>query len=255
MENRIPKVIHYCWLGGGKMNHILRHCVKTFPKLMLGGGNVIQWNESNFPAIDNPYTQELYDKKDWGFVSDYLRLKVLYEQGGIYLDTDIQVLKPLPEEWFERDMVWGYAYDDVVCTAFIMVKPKHPFIKYLLDKLESFSGGQREVSNTYFTQAFLDFYPNFRLDGKYREFAPNCFIYPRWYFDSATFRKDGGYTIHHGMGVWHKVSKLKALFRPTVKLMRFYIKPFGVWYQNRVNRKMVQNSGRFLNIYKKTLEV
>jgi len=176
----------------------------------------------------------------------------LYKYGGIYLDTDIEVKKRIPESFYKADMVLGYAYDDVVCTAFIMVKPHHPFIKYLLDKLENFPPEKRMVSNGFFTQAFLDYYPDFVLDGKYREFASNCFIYPRYYFDSATFRKDGGYTVHHGMGVWHKPKWIiLRLLRPLVKLARFYITPFGVWYQNRVNKKMVMNSGTFLEIYRK----
>lgn len=99
----------------------------------------------------------------------------------------------------------------------------------------------------------LDYYPNFKLDGKYREFAKRCFVYPRNYFDSATFDRNAGYCIHHGMGTWHNLSTLKRLVRPLVKLLRFYVKPFGVWYQNRVNDKMVDNAGVFKEIYLKNI--
>lgn len=238
-------------MGGVNMNYILRQCVKTFSK--LGKNQITCWNETNSHRYENTLIRFLAEKHEWAFVSDYIRLKVLYEQGGIYLDTDIQVLKALPEEWYETDLIVGYAFDDIVSTAFIMVSPRHPFIKYLIDILEGYlKDKQKVVNNGYFTQAFLDFYPDFQLDGKFREFSKGCFIYPRNYFDSATFQRNAGYCIHHGMGAWHNPKSLtKRILRPTVKLLRYYVKPFGVWYQNRVNLKMVQNSGKFLEIYKR----
>ena len=90
------------------------------------------------------------------------------------------------------------------------------------------------------------------IDGNYQEFAPKNYIYPRYFFDSATYKKEGGYTIHHGVGSWSKPKWLILCWlRPYVKLLRFYVKPFGAWYQERVNKKMVARSGRFLEIYKK----
>ena len=228
------------------MNHILRQCVKSFPK--LGTNDIICWNEKNSHIYDNELLNFQVENKDWGFVSDYVRFTALYDHGGIYLDTDIQVLKPLPDVFYEAEMVLGYAYDNIVCTAFIMVKSRHPFIKHVLDVLEGYLKDRRTVvSNTYYTQALLDFYPDFRLDGKYREFAKGCFIYPRTYFDSATFNRNAGYCIHHGMGCWHiPKNPLKRMLRPAVKLLRFYVRPFGMWYQNRVNKKMVMNIGKII---------
>lgn len=249
---RIPYKIHYCWYGGAKKNHILSQCIKSFSR--LGRNELICWNEENSNIYENKLLSFLVEKKDWAFVSDYIRLKVLYEQGGIYLDTDIQVKKALPKEFYEAEMVVGYAYDCIMSTAFIMVRPHHPFIKYLLDILEEhLIAGRKVVNNGYFTQAFLDYFPNFKLDGKYREFSKGCFVFPRNYFDSATFDHNAGYCIHHGMGAWHKPSMLKRLVRPMVKLLRFYVKPFGVWYQNRVNEKMVENAGVFKEIYLKNI--
>lgn len=230
------------------MNHILRQCVKSFPR--LGRNEIICWNEENSNVVENDLLRFLVKKKEWAFVSDYVRLKVLYEQGGIYLDTDVQVVKPLPAEWYEAEMIVGYAFDCLMSTAFIMVQPHHPFIKYILDLLEQhLRNGQQVVNNGYFTQAFIDYYPDFCLNGKYKEFSKGCFVYPRNYFDSATFAGNAGYCIHHGMGAWHNPSTLKRLVRPLVKLCRYYVKPFGVWYQNRVNDRMVKNASSFREIY------
>ena len=77
------------------MNHILRQCIKSFHK--FGCDKIIFWNDSNSNVYDNELLRFLVVKKEWAFVSDYFRLKVLYEYGGVYLDTDIQALKPLPD--------------------------------------------------------------------------------------------------------------------------------------------------------------
>lgn len=118
----IPHIIHYCWYGGGRMNHILRQCDKSFRK--LGCDRVMFWNDNNSNVYDNQLLRFLVKKKEWAFVSDFFRLKGLYEYGGVYLDTEVQVLKPLPEEFYEADMVLGYGFDNLVSTAFIMVKPQ-----------------------------------------------------------------------------------------------------------------------------------
>lgn len=249
-ESIIPHKLHFCWLGGGKMNHILSRCVKTFPR--IGDVEITCWNNDSILDVKNAYVRNMIAQKKWAFVSDYIRLKVLYEHGGIYLDTDVQVCKRIPNEFFNANMVLGYAYDDIVSTAFIMVKPHHPFIKYLLDKMDEFNDNDVVVNNGFVTNALLEYYPNFVLDGNYQEFAPKDYIYPRYFFDSATYKKEGGYTIHHGVGSWSKPKWLILCWlRPYVKLLRFYVKPFGAWYQERVNKKMVARSGRFLEIYKK----
>lgn len=226
------------------MNHILQKCVSTFPKLLGKNKNALikQWNENNFFNDGNEYAKSLFEAKQWSFYSDYARLKVLYEFGGIYLDTDIEVKKEIPSSFYEADLIFGYAYDHAVCTAFIMAKSHHPFIKHLLDKLSKFPKGSLEVNNGYVSQALMEYFPNFVLDGKYKEFSPNCYIYPRWYFDSATYKNEGGVTIHHGMGSWsHKNNKLYEIFRLCIKYLRFYCKPFCVWYMNRINTKLSNN--------------
>ncbi len=90
----IPKVIHYCWFGKGKMPALSEKCIKSWEKY-CPEYKIVCWNEDNFNVNENRYAKEAYEAGKWAFVSDYVRLKVLYEQGGIYLDTDVELIKPL----------------------------------------------------------------------------------------------------------------------------------------------------------------
>ena len=90
----IPKVIHYCWFGHGKKNHLIRKCMKTWHEVMPDY-MIKEWNEENFDIHINSYVEEAYKAKKFGYVSDFVRLYALYNEGGIYMDTDVEVLKRL----------------------------------------------------------------------------------------------------------------------------------------------------------------
>lgn len=91
--NKIPKVIHYCWFGGAKIPPELQKYIDGWHK-MMPDYKIIRWDESNYDVTKNTYMKEAYDAKKWAFVSDYARLDIIYNHGGIYLDTDVEALKP-----------------------------------------------------------------------------------------------------------------------------------------------------------------
>lgn len=88
----IPKKIHYCWFGGKPLNKLGKKCLKSWKK-HFPDYEIIEWNENNFDFNCCQYVKEAYEAKKWAFVSDYARYKILYEQGGIYFDTDVEVIK------------------------------------------------------------------------------------------------------------------------------------------------------------------
>lgn len=88
----IPKKIHYCWFGGKPLNKLGKKCLKSWKKY-FPDYEIIEWNESNFNFDCCQYVKEAYEAKKWAFVSDYARYKILYEHGGIYFDTDVEVIK------------------------------------------------------------------------------------------------------------------------------------------------------------------
>ena len=92
----IPKVIHYCWFGKGEMPKIAKKCIKSWEKY-CPDYEIICHNEDNFDLSQNRYMREAYEAKKWAFVSDFARLKIIYDHGGIYLDTDVELIKPIDD--------------------------------------------------------------------------------------------------------------------------------------------------------------
>ena len=92
----IPKIIHYCWFGEKKLPKDVKTCIESWEK-KCPEYKIICWNESNFDIHCHPFVEKAYESKEWAFVSDYARLKIIYDNGGIYLDTDVELLKSLDE--------------------------------------------------------------------------------------------------------------------------------------------------------------
>lgn len=94
-KEMIPKTIHYCWFGRGPKPKLAQKCFRSW-KRYARGYKIIEWNEDNFDIASSPlYVRQAYEMKKWAYVTDYVRLKVVYEHGGIYLDTDVELKKKL----------------------------------------------------------------------------------------------------------------------------------------------------------------
>lgn len=90
----IPKEIHYCWFGKQEKPEMVKKCISSWRKY-CPDWKIIEWNEDNIDVTSVPYMKEAYENKKWAFVSDVARLLVIYQSGGIYLDTDVEILAPL----------------------------------------------------------------------------------------------------------------------------------------------------------------
>lgn len=114
----IPKTIHYCWFGGKPLPPLAIKCLESWNKY-LPDYEIIEWNESNFPVNSIPYTKEAADKGKWAFVSDYARFYILYHNGGIYLDTDVEILKSL-NPFLKHHSFSGFESKDRVAPGLIL---------------------------------------------------------------------------------------------------------------------------------------
>lgn len=92
----IPKIIHYCWFGGNPLPELAKKCIKSWEKY-FPDYEIKEWNESNFDFNSCNYVKEAYEARKWAFVSDYARFKILYEYGGIYFDTDVEVVNSMED--------------------------------------------------------------------------------------------------------------------------------------------------------------
>lgn len=92
----IPKVIHYCWFGGNPLTELAQKCIASWKKF-CPDYEIIEWNESNYDVHKNQYMHQAYECRKWSFVSDYARLDIIYEHGGIYFDTDVELIKPIDD--------------------------------------------------------------------------------------------------------------------------------------------------------------
>ena len=112
----IPKMIHYCWFGGNPLPKLAKKCIRSWKK-HCKGYKIIRWDESNFDISACPlYVRQAYEAKKWAFVTDYVRLKVVYDQGGTYLDTDVELLKSL-DGLLDCHAYFGFEDDKHIATG------------------------------------------------------------------------------------------------------------------------------------------
>ena len=108
----IPKLIHYCWFGGNPKPKMAEKCIASWKK-HCPGWEIIEWNESNFDVNMNGYTKMCLEQKKYAFLSDYERLLVVAEQGGVYFDTDVELLRPL-DDLLENEAFFGFETPEFV---------------------------------------------------------------------------------------------------------------------------------------------
>ncbi|RDW20410.1 glycosyltransferase family 32 protein [Oceanobacillus chungangensis] len=207
---KIPKVIHYCWFGRGKKSNKIIKCMKSWHR-NLKGYKFIEWNEDNFDINSNQYVKEAYEAKKYAFVSDYVRLYALYNYGGIYMDTDVEVLKSL-DRFLIHEAFSGFEDEKHVPTGLMGAAKEHSWIKELLsyyDKKSFYLPNGRDdmtTNTSIITKNCVEhgLVPN----GQYQTILNGVVLYPRTYFcpydyiNGASFITNESYTIHHFAKSW-----------------------------------------------------
>ena len=219
--DRIPKVIHYCWFGRGRKAKLVKKCIKSWKKY-LPDYKIIEWNEDNFDINSNEYVKEAYEAKKYAFVSDYVRFYVLYNYGGLYMDTDVEVIKNL-DVFLTDDGFMGFEDELNVAPGLIVgAKKNNKIIKEILDnyrdrKFILEDGNYNLITVVKYTTNILSKYG---LVGNNKlQRVSGITIYPKTYFCPLTFNSkksdfsNNTYTIHHFAASWHSKEDRKKLKR------------------------------------------
>lgn len=136
MAESIPKIIHYCWIGTAEKPESVKYCIESWKKY-CPDYEIVEWNESNYDFTKNGYMKEAYEAKKWGFVPDYARLDIVYNHGGIYLDTDVEIIRSF-DELLDNEAFIGFentGTEDlfVNCGQGFGAIPNNPLIKEMRD--------------------------------------------------------------------------------------------------------------------------
>jgi len=123
----IPKIIHYCWFGRGEKPKLAQKCIASWKKY-CPDYEIIEWNEDNFNVEVYPYAKYCLENKKWAFLSDFVRLIVVAEYGGMYFDTDVEIIKN-PEELLQYEAFYGFENNTNIATGLgFGAQANHPTI-------------------------------------------------------------------------------------------------------------------------------
>lgn len=223
----MKKQIHYCWFGKNELPEIAKLCINSWKKY-FPDYEIIEWNEDNFNINCNDYVKEAYTSKKFAFVSDYARLKIIYENGGIYFDIDVEVIKKFTDDMLENGF-FGFE-NGYINTGLGFSAPKHSkILKLLLDDYESihfikpngtFDLLPCPIRNTKCLKKH-----NYNLSKKILD---NIQVYDDEFFNPYDYQKDvlkitnNTYSIHHCNASW--LSKNDQVL---LKKKQHYMKKYG----------------------------
>lgn len=225
----IPKKIHYCWFGRAPLPDLAIRCIASW-KQYLPSYEVVEWNEENFDIQSILYTKEAYENKKYAFVSDYARFWILYNYGGVYFDTDVELIRPM-QELLDQGPFIGCEHDgknfndqdaEIACAPGLGLAcpPGMSVYKDLLDfysslKFVKADGSYNLTTVVRYTTEILKKHGLKNIKG--RQTVANLIVYPKEYFCPKSFETgeicvtENTYAIHHFAASWRPKFNLNRL--------------------------------------------
>lgn len=245
----IPKVIHYCWFGKSEMPDEFKGYIETWKKF-CPDYEIKLWDESNYDIGKDSYMQEAYEHKKWGFVSDYARLDIIYNEGGIYLDTDVEIVRSL-DELLENEAFCGIetGSPNVASGLGFGAEKGHPIIKRMLDEYKGLSIVDEEGNLNLIlcpelnTRPLLEmgYAPSEEIQTLYYE-GSSITVYPGVYFCPKDFATRNlaldkrSFSIHHYAATWFSKQE-KDYYEKRVEMVSRYGKEAADKHFARLNKK------------------
>lgn len=245
--SEIPHTIHYIWFGRNPKSELIERCIASW-KNYLPEWKYVEWTEENYDINKSAYIKEAYELKKFAFASDYARFDILYRYGGIYLDTDVEMLKPIPTNYLQFPGFVGIESNNKIAPGLILAtQPGNRIIKEILDlyNSERFIVDGKENSCTVVQYATSVFKKHGFLENGKMQIIEGIRIFPADYFCAYDFSvrefnvTSNTISIHHYSYTWgsdyHKaVIQLKMWIKNLVginnyrKLLSLKRKLFGV---------------------------
>lgn len=206
----IPKIIHYCWFGRGEKPAQALMCIESWKKY-LPDYELKEWNEDNFDICQNQYVKEAYENRKFAFVTDYVRLYAIYTEGGVYMDTDVEVLGSY-DQFLHHHAFSGFETDGNVPTGMMAAEKGSVWAKELLDQYADRMFVQPDGSFDMTTNTIV--ITNYMVgkglvqNNTYQDFPGLCTMYPADYFCPKDHRTGkirctkNTVCIHHFAGSW-----------------------------------------------------
>jgi mannosyltransferase OCH1-like enzyme len=225
-QEKIPRTLHFCWFGKGEKSETIKKCMESWKKF-CPDYKIMEWNEETFDINKAPvYVQEAYGSRKWAFISDYVRLWALDKFGGVYVDADIEIVKPI-ERFLLHEGFSGFTEvkekDFEIPAAMMGAKKGNEYVKFLLSYYSDrhfLKDGKPDLTqaNIYIiTSMTLSKYPSFKLDNSLQE-IPEFVYYPYEFFTPkfnhhhhVPIITNNTYCIHYHNESWMSPSEKKRI--------------------------------------------
>lgn len=209
-EQLIPKKIHYMWLGGKPLPDSLKRCIDSWYRF-CPDYEIIQWNERNYDIAKHPYMKQAYEHKSYGFLPDYARLDILYNEGGLYLDTDVEIKRSIDDLLYQEAFCGVEKWQIINFGGLSGAVQGHPMIKRFLDAREKVSFVDEDGNPTRITCGIYDtpiaINAGYKINGKNQCICGmNIYAYdyfhPYDYMSGIINETENTYSIHWFNGGW-----------------------------------------------------
>lgn len=247
----IPKTIHYCWFGGNELPDEVKNYIKSWRKF-CPDYEIVEWNESNYDVTKIPYIKQAYEQKKYAFVSDYARLDILYHHGGIYLDTDVELIRSL-DDFLEEEAFFGCEFPGKVNTGLgFGAQKENPLVlenmKVYHDKNFIKDGGMDTTTCVEYTTEIFKKY-GLRESAEIQDIK-GAKVFPPEYFCPYNIETnkltitDKTYSIHQYSATWKHQSKIgkyvdkKILVPAKIKLRKAVDRVFGEGTYKKIKKKV-----------------
>ena len=205
----IPKIIHYCWFGRGKMPQLALDCIASWKKY-LPEYEFMLWNEDSFNIDKYPYARQAYDHRKFAFVTDLVRMYALYNYGGVYMDTDVEIIKSL-DPFLHHKAFSGFECKDRIPTGLIASEKGGIWVKAMLDEYNGrnfiLEDGTMDLSTNVKTITNYMLNRGLVLNNEYQDLG-DIVLYPSDFFCPCDWetkilkQTKNTVCIHHFAGSW-----------------------------------------------------